>query len=199
MEMLSTAFLLFLVLDPLGNMPIFITQLKHVDESRVTKIIWREALIALAILTAFLFAGDSILKLMHVSQSSLGIAGGLILFLISIQMIFGQSGFGEGNSKVLEDKEEPFIVPLAVPYIAGPSAMTMVILQMAKAPDKWPLWLGALFIAWSAGTVILLGCRPISRILGKKALTAIERLMGLLLTAISVEMFITGIREALTV
>ncbi len=197
MEMFSVAFLLFLVMDPLGNIPMFITQLKHVDENRVTRIIWREALIALAILIGFLFAGDFILKLMHVSRSSLGIAGGIILFLISIQMIFGQSGFEEGNGYATT-KEEPFIVPLAVPYIAGPSAMTMVILQMAKAPSQWPQWFGALVIAWAASTAILLCCRPISRVVGKKALTAVERLMGLLLTAISVEMFIAGIREALS-
>ena len=130
MSIISAAVLLFLVLDPLGNIPLFILGLKHVKPERHMQVIIRESLIGLGFLLLFLFSGKQIMVLLHVSQSSLSIAGGIILFMIAIRMIFS----GSGDVFGIPVEGEPLIVPLAVPLIAGPSAMATVILMMAKEP-----------------------------------------------------------------
>jgi multiple antibiotic resistance protein len=192
MSILSAALLLFLVLDPLGNVPIFLATLKQVDRKRQRAIIVRESAIALGILIVFLFAGRYLLGLLQISQSSLGIAGGIILFLIAIRMIFSDIEDIFGHSPA----GEPFIVPLAVPLIAGPSAMTTVMLLTAREPTRWGDWLLALVVAWVASGAILYFSNGLNRMLGLKVLVAIERLMGLVLTTVAVEMFISGIRQA---
>jgi MarC family membrane protein len=192
MSILSAALLLFLVLDPLGNVPIFLAMLKQVDRKRQRAIIVRELAIALGILVVFLFAGRYLLALLQISQSSLGIAGGIILFLIAIRMIFSDIEDIFGHSPA----GEPFIVPLAVPLIAGPSAMTTVMLLTAREPARWVDWLLALVVAWLASGVILYYSNGLNRVLGLKVLVAIERLMGLILTTVAVEMFISGIKQA---
>jgi multiple antibiotic resistance protein len=192
MSVLSAALLLFLVLDPLGNVPIFLAVLKQVDRARQRAIIVRELAIALGILVVFLFAGRYLLALLQISQSSLGIAGGIILFLIAIRMIFSDIEDIFGHSP----DGEPFVVPLAVPLIAGPSAMTTVMLLTAREPARWLDWLLALVVAWLASGAILYYSKGLDRVLGLKVLVAIERLMGLVLTTVAVEMFISGIRQA---
>ena len=144
MEILSAALLLFLVLDPVGNIPLFLVALKEVDPARHKKIIFRESLIGLGVLILFLFLGRYILQLLQVSQSSLSIAGGIILLMIAIKMVF------HGSEELFKSQHmgEPFIVPMAIPLIAGPSAMTMVLLMMAKEPTRWPEWLLAVTCAW---------------------------------------------------
>lgn len=191
MSFISAMMLLFLVMDPVGNIPMFVLSLKDVPPQRHRPVIIRELLIALAILVVFLFSGKAILDMLHVSQASLGIAGGIIIFLISIKMIFS------GADKIFKDTSqgEPFIVPLAVPLVAGPSAMTMVILLMAGEPGKWPVWLASVLCAWFAASLVLLASNRISRLLGAKGLAAIEKLMGMLLTAVAVEMFINGVEQ----
>ena len=135
MSILSATLLLFLVMDPLGNIPYFPIVLKNVEPSRQRTIIIRELLIALFVLIMFLFAGRHILGLLQISEPSLTVAGGIILFLIAVRMIFpGPAGlFGE------QIDGEPFIFPLAVPFIAGPSSMTTV---SAAAPSgkTWRQW-----------------------------------------------------------
>jgi multiple antibiotic resistance protein len=192
MSVYSAAALLFLVFDPLGNIPVFSCVLSKIDPARHRKIILRELLLALAILVVFLFFGRHILALLEISQSSLGIAGGIILFMIAIKMVFA------GSEKIFDNmtEEGPFIVPLAVPLIAGPSAIATVILLMAKDPTRWPEWLLALFCAWLGSGSLLLFSGRLSRILGDRVLKAIERLMGMILTAVAVEMFVKGIRTA---
>lgn len=192
MSVLSAMLLLFLVMDPLGNTPTFMVVLQNVEERRRPWIIVRELCIALAVLLVFLFAGQRIMSLLQVSQSSLGIAGGLILFLIAIRMIFARSREILGPDPV----GEPLVVPLAVPLIAGPSAMATVILLMAREPGRWLAWAGALVAAWFATGVILLLSGVLSRLLGKRGLLAVERLMGMLLTTVAVEMFVTGLRRS---
>jgi MarC family membrane protein len=190
MSTISAAVLLFLVLDPVGNIPLFMVGLKNVAPEKHVKIIFRESLIGLGFLLLFLFLGRYILAILHVSQSSLSIAGGIILFLIAIKMIFtgGEDVFG------LNVKGEPFIVPLAVPLIAGPSAMAVVLLMMAREPHHWPRWLLAVILAWLMTTVILLFSAPLKRALHERGLTALERLMGMILTIVSVQMFLDGIQ-----
>jgi len=188
---ISTTLLLLLVLDPLGNLPFFISTLKNTAPERFYKIILREALVALIVMTAFLLLGRRIIDMLQISQASLGIAGGIILFLIALKMVFSSPGENEGKLK-----EEPFVVPLAIPMIAGPSAAATLVLLRGRGDEFLMPSLIALVIAWLITTVILLFARTLARILGHKVLDAGESLMGLLLTALAIEMFINGIKSA---
>jgi multiple antibiotic resistance protein len=191
MSMLSAAFLLFLVMDPIGNIPVFLSALKDVDRSRRRKIVIRELCVALLVLIFFLFFGRTLLSILKVSEPSLSIAGGIILFLISVRMIFtiSEGMFGANPTG------EPFIVPLAIPLVAGPSAMTMVIVLATRDPHRWPVWLMSLTCAWTATAIILLMSSRLSELLGERVLLAMERLMGMLLTIIAVEMFLSGVHQ----
>jgi MarC family membrane protein len=193
MKTFSAAVLLFLVMDPIGNIPLFVAALNGVEPGKRGRIVVREHVIAFAVLAFFLFAGRYLLHLLQIEDPALSIAGGLILFLIALRMIFvrPEAIFGDGM------EGEPFIVPLAVPFIAGPSTMTTVLLMSTREPDRWPQWLLALGAAWLASVVILLPAVSLSRLLGVKVLAAFERLMGMLLTAIAVQMFLTGLRQFL--
>lgn len=191
MTTLSAALLLFLVIDPLGNIPMFMTTLKKVEASRQRKVVVRELLIALVILVGFLFLGQYLLQLLHLSETALTTAGGIILLIIAIKMIFPSH-----NSSLQQDVEgEPFIVPLAIPYVAGPSAMATALLMMSREPERWFDWLIAVFIAWLASAVIIYFSSYFARFLGEKGLIAIERLMGMLLITVAVQMLLTGIAE----
>ena len=188
MTIFSAALLLFLVIDPFGNVAFFAAALRNIDRSRHRRIIVRELLIALAVLVIFLFAGRHILRALQISEPALTAAGGMVLLLIAIRMIFPA---GRGEPELLEG--EPLIVPLAIPYVAGPSAMASVLLIMSREPDRWPEWLAALVLAWLVSGLIIAMSGAFSRLLGVKGLTAIERLMGMLLAAIAVQMLMTGI------
>jgi multiple antibiotic resistance protein len=191
MTTLSAALLLFLVMDPLGNIPLFLTTLKKVDASRQRLVVVRELVAALVILVAFLFAGRFVLDLLHLTETALTTAGGLILMIIAVRMIFPSR-----DRSLKEDFEgEPFIVPLAIPYVAGPSAMATSLLMMSREPERWMDWLLALLIAWAASAVIIYFASYFARFLGEKGLIAIERLMGMLLVTVAVQMLLTGIGE----
>lgn len=193
MTLYSAALTFLLVMDPLGNIPMFLSVLNHVPPKKRQWIIVRESFIALIILLIFLFFGQYMLHGMHISQPALAISGGIILFLIAIRMIFPQPG--------QEDKShlqmEPFIVPLAVPLIAGPSTMTMVMLLSNQAPFAMLRWTVALAIAWLVTTSILVFADYLRNILGTRGLIAIERLMGMILTTMAVQMFLTGFEQFL--
>jgi len=193
MNIFSAALLLFLVIDPIGNIPAFVFILQGIPPERHRRILLRELLIALVALVCFLFAGRYILEALQVSQGSLGAAGGIILFLIALRMIFPvpKGVFGEEA-----DAGEPLIVPLAIPLIAGPAAMATLMLLMAREPAEWRRWLIALLIAWFVSGAILLLADQLARLLGKRTLIAIERLMGLILTVVAVQMLIDGIAQA---
>ncbi len=192
MSFISALVLIFIVLDPLGNVPMFLFVLQNIPPERRKAIIIRESFFALIILMIFLFTGRYILDSLHVTQSSLGIAGGVILMLIAIRMIFSSSG----EVFNVERESEPLIFPLAVPLTAGPAAMTTVILIMGKDPSRWWVWALALFCAWLISSVILFFSSNLNRLLGTKGLLACERLMGMLLTAVAVQMFIDGLRQS---
>ena len=191
MTVFSAAVLLFLVMDPFGNIPLFIAALKQVDEKRRQKVIIRELFIALFILVVFLFGGQHLLAVLQISESALTAAGGTILFLIAIKMIFpvGRNPLAEAVSG------EPLMVPLAIPYVAGPSALASVLLIMNKEPERWPEWLVALVAAWFVSGLIIFSSGFLSRVLGNKVLIAIERLMGMVLVAIAIQMLMTGIAK----
>ncbi|MFT5572624.1 MAG: multiple antibiotic resistance protein [Cryomorphaceae bacterium] len=191
MTLISAALLLFLVMDPLGNIPLFLTALKNVPPERRTKVIMRELLIALLIMIVFLFSGQAFLSALHISEPALTATGGVILFLIAIKMIFPNSD----DSAKPNNEDEPFIVPLAIPYIAGPSALATLLLIMNGEPDRWPEWLSALFAAWFVSGIILLSAGFLAKILRNRGLIAIERLMGMILVAIAIQMLMNGIAE----
>ncbi len=191
MTIYSAALLLLIVMDPFGNIPFYVSALSRVDPARHRWIIVRELLIALAALVLFLFAGRHILGLLHVSEPALTTAGGVVLFLIALKMVFPVIG-GTPEEDV---GGEPFIVPLAIPYIAGPSALASVLLIMTREPDRWPEWLGAVFLAWLVTGAIIATSGTLARVLGRKGLIAIERLMGMLLIAVSIQMIMTGVAQ----
>ena len=193
MTLLSAALLLFLILDPLGNIPMFLSLLKPLPASRRRLVVVRELLIALGVLFAFLWGGRYVLELMHLRQESVSIAGGIVLFLIGIKMIFPspEGMFGEA----LEG--EPFIVPLAIPMVAGPSGMASVMLLGSQEPGRMGEWSLALLLAWLATAVILFSATYLYKVMGTRVLVAIERLMGMLLVAISVQMLMDGIKAYL--
>lgn len=189
MSLVSAAVLLFLVLDPFGNLPFFAAALESVDKSRHTRVIVRELLIALVVLILFLFSGRHILGILGISEPALSVAGGVVLLLIAIKMVFPMHSGQQGETIV----DEPFVVPLAIPYVAGPSAMATIILLSSREPDRWGEWLIALLIAWLASGIILSASSLFARILGRRGMIAVERLMGMVLVAIAVQMLMSGI------
>ena len=189
MTIVSAALLLFLILDPLGNIPVFLSLLRGMPPQRQRLVLARELLIALAVLMLFLWCGKYALELMHLRQESVSIAGGIVLFLIGIRMIFPPP---EGLMGEIPDGE-PFIVPMAIPMVAGPSGMAAVMLMGSQEPDRMGAWSLALLLAWAATAAILFSATLLYKRLGSRALIAVERLMGMLLVAISVQMLLDGI------
>ena len=190
MSTLSAGILLFLIMDPLGNIPLFLSLLRHVAPERRRLVLVRELLIALGVLFVFLFGGQYLLRVLQLKQESVSIAGGIVLFLIGARMIFPPK---DGSIFGGDVEREPFIVPMAIPGVAGPSAMAALLLMTNSEPGRTADWSLALFAAWLATALILLSSTYLFRWLGESVLTALERLMGMLLVAISVQMFLDGI------
>ena len=189
MTVASAALLLFLILDPLGNIPVFLSILRRLPPRRQRIVIARELLIALGVLMLFLWGGQYVLEAMHLRQESVSIAGGIVLFLIGLRMIFPPP---EGLLGELPGGE-PFIVPMAIPLVAGPSGMAAVMLMGSQEPDRMGAWSLALLLAWAATAAILFSATYLYKWLGARVLMAIERLMGMLLVALSVQMLLDGV------
>ncbi len=188
MSTLSAGILLFLIMDPLGNIPLFLSLLKNVAPERRRLVLIRELLIALVVLFFFLFSGKYLLSALQLKAESVSIAGGIVLFLIGIRMIFpSPDGVFGGDVEA-----EPFIVPMAIPAVAGPSTMAAVMLLANSNPGRTVDWSIALFLAWLATSVLLVSSTYLYRWLGASVLVALERLMGMLLVALSVQMFLDG-------
>jgi multiple antibiotic resistance protein len=187
LEVLSVAATLFFVMDPLGNIPVFNAVLGRFEPRRRARIMVRELIMALAILLVFLYAGNAVMGFLGLSQPTLGIAGGILLFVIAIRMIFPVPG------AEAEDVEDPFLVPLAVPLIAGPSTLAILLLLASSQPDRMAHWTVALVLAWLATVVILAASPWLMRVLGDRGVRALERLMGMLLVLVAVEMFLDGV------
>ncbi len=186
----SAVLLLVLVTDPLGNIPLFVGLLRQVDPARRRPIIIRELLFATGILLFFMLFGQRLLALMHLTDTAMGIAGGVILFLIALKMVFPHPDGGTGYRV----HGEPFLVPLAVPFIAGPSAIATVLLLVSRDPGRMLEWMAALAIAMAVSAAVLGFAERISEFLGEQVTLAFERLMGLILTAMAVQMLLGGIR-----
>ncbi len=188
MDTWSAAIMLFLIMDPLGNLPIFMSVLKSIEPKRRQVILVRELLFAFVILFIFLFSGQSVLNFLNVGQETVSIAGGIILFLIALKMIFPQTG----GANALAVGEEPFLVPLAIPMIAGPSTLAALILLANQNPDRMLDWSIALGAAWLVSAVILMFSNVFHKLLGERGLAAMERLMGMILVMIAIQMLLDG-------
>src|SRR5688572_18676374 len=190
MDTLSAALLLFLIMDPVGNIPLFLALLKDVAPARRRVVLVRELLIALAALFAFLLGGSYVLELVKLEQGAVSIAGRHLLLLLGLKMIFPspEGVFGE------LPEGEPFIVPMAIPAIAGPSTMAALLLLGHDAPSRTVEWSIALLIAWAGTAIILLASTTLYRLLGARVIGALERLMGMVLVALSVQMFLDGVK-----
>lgn len=193
MTLLSAAVLLFFVMDPLGNVPLYLSALQAVEPERRRWVTVRELFFALGILIGFLFFGTSLLNALSISPPALRTAGGIVLMLIAIRMIFPTD---QANLRE-EVREEPFVFPLAVPYTAGPSAMATELLLMSTQPERWPVWVAAILLAWVPAAIILCMAADLRRLIGDRGLKAMERLMGMLLVTVAVEMMMDGIGQYL--
>ena len=190
-DIASASVTLFFIMDPLGNVPIFNAMLSKFDSTRRTFVVARELCIALLILLGFLFAGNAILGFLGLSQSSLNIAGGVLLFIISLRMIFPKRVVDDE----IEGSDDPFLVPLAVPMIAGPSTIAILLLLSSTQPDRLVEWSIALFLAWLGTTVLLVASPFLLRVLGTRGSRAMERLMGMILVILATQMLLNGIRD----
>lgn len=187
MHIFSLAFSLFLLMDSLGNVPIFIAVLKELNPRRQRRIILRELVLALVIIVLFYFLGAPLLTFLRISQQAVLISGGIILFLIALKMIFPSpksDNWGHGR--------EPFLVPLAIPLVAGPAVLSAVMLY-SHEPIGHIIAISAILLAWGASTVILLSAAYLRKVLGERGINACEKLMGLLLVMLSVQMFLDGL------
>jgi multiple antibiotic resistance protein len=191
-DLFSAVVTLFLVMDPLGNIPVFLSVLKTVPPERRRLVLAREIALAYVVLLVFFLIGDYILRFLGLQQEAVSIAGGIVLFLIALRMIF------PGERPLAGDalEGEPFLVPLAIPLIAGPSALATLLLLQRSGSSREALLL-ALTIAWMVTAILLLSSTLLYRILRERGLIAVERLMGMLLVMVAVQMLLNGLRTFL--
>jgi multiple antibiotic resistance protein len=192
MDFWQAALMLLIIMDPLGNIPLFHSVLDGVPEENRRRVMVRELFISLGVLTLFLFAGNHILAALGLQGPTLSIGGGVVLFLIAINMVFPQHGLRTGT-----EREDPFIVPLAIPFIAGPSAIAALMLMASREPNHMGKWMGALAAAWAVTATLILASNKIMRLIGQRGLRAAEKLMGMLLIMIAIQMFLNGIEQYL--
>lgn len=185
----SATLTLLLLMDPLGNLGVFASVLKDVEPRRRSRVVARELVFALGFLTLFLFVGRYVFGLLELQQESVAIAGGIILLVIAFRMLFP----GEDGVMGKTPGGEPFLVPLAIPMVAGPSTISLVLLLSSSEPERSFDWLLAIFGAWAAAAAILACSGKLGRLLGEAGLTALQKLMGMLLVCLAVQMLVNGI------
>ena len=189
MELLSISVTLFLIMDPFGNIPIFLPILEKLPAKRRRLILARELFLALIVIVIFVFCGQYVMSFLGLKQVSVSIAGGIILFLIGLRMVFPSR-----ETQTERDEEgEPLLVPLAIPLIAGPSLLAVLLLFATAEPDRLMDLLLAALLAWAATFLVLFSSTFLIRFLTKRGLVAIERLMGMVLVALSVQLFLDGV------
>ncbi len=176
-------------MDPIGNIPIYLAILQEIDHKRRLWIIFREKIIALFIIIIFAYFGDNFLKALSISHESIFLAGGIVLFIMALKLIFPENG---SLLESLAIEGEPLIFPLAIPLVAGPSVLAAVMIYSHQIENSGLLFI-AIGIAWIASTIILMGSTFIQKWLGLRGIKALERLMGLILMLIAINMFLKGI------
>ena len=192
MEILSISVTLFLIMDPFGNLPVFMSTLDRVSPERRRFIIVRELLIALGIIIATILGGSHIMQFLGLQQESVSIAGSIILFIIAMRMVFPK-GNQQGEQEI---EGEPLLVPLAVPLVAGPSLLAVLLLLTTAEQGRLSDLLFAAGIAWSATFIVLMTSTFLMKFLTKRGLIAVERLMGMVLVALAVQLFLEGARNS---
>jgi multiple antibiotic resistance protein len=193
LEFVSVAITLFLVMDPMGNIPVFLSVLDRLPPERRRAVLVRELLLALGVIVVFALLGRQIMGLLGLRQESVSIGGGIILFLIALRMVFPRQAHANGE----ELEGEPFLVPLAVPLVAGPSLLAVLMLFATKAAGGLPALLAAAGLAWAASFALLYGSTFLLRLLGRRGLVAMERLMGMVLVTLAVQLFLDGLATTL--
>ncbi len=193
-SIISTAILLFFILDPFGNVPLLLSILKNIDKEKHHFIIIRETFIGLIILLVFLFFGEEFLSIFHLETHSITIAGAIIFFIISLKMIFPDATTELFSSKKGED---PLVVPIAMPMISGPAAIATLLVLSKTNPNETSNLFLSLLLAWFLSSLVLFFSPLLYKVFKTKGLNALERLMGMLLLIMSVQMFVDGIRTLL--
>jgi multiple antibiotic resistance protein len=192
-DVASAVVTLFLIMDPIGNIPLFLSVLKPLDPPRRRRVLVREIAIAYLVLLAFVFLGSYVLRLLHLDEGTISIAGGIVLFLIALRMIFPDGGASGAEAP----EGEPFIVPLAIPLFVGPSTLAALLLLQRTSPGQTGPLLLAVTVAWALSGAILLSSTFFYRVLRARGLIAMERLMGMVLVMIAVQLFMNGLRTFL--
>ncbi len=187
--MLKIAITLFLIMDPFGNLPMLISLLKEYSLKNQLKILIRELFISLLLIYFFILSGNKILEFFGLSEASISIAGGIILFLIALKMIF------PSNEVIFGKQNDLLIVPIAIPMIAGPSLLA-VLLLFANNYDLQTLILAST-ASWLAASLTIILFIYLAKYIPYKFFSAIEKLMGMLLIALSVQMLLDGIANYL--
>lgn len=190
MDVPAAVVTLFLIMDPIGNIPLFLSVLKPVDPRRRRRVLVREIALAYIVLLVFVFLGGYILRFLGLDEATISVAGGIVLFLIALRMIFPDSGGPTTDAP----EGEPFIVPLAIPLFVGPSTLAALLLLQRTSPGQTGPLLLAVTVAWALSGAILLSSTFFYRMLRERGLMALERLMGMLLVMIAVQMFMSGVR-----
>ena len=193
MDLVSVTITLFLIMDPFGNIPVFLSVLDKVPPERRRRVLVRELFLALAVIVVFIFFGRFALTVFGLTQDAVSIGGGIILFLIAVRMVFPRRQ-AEADD---EFEGDPILVPLAVPMIAGPSMLAVLLLFATADPGRMAELLASAGIAWAGTFVVLFSSTLLARLLTRRGLAAIERLMGMILVALSVQLFLDGLSHYL--
>lgn len=189
---LTLTLILFFIMDPFGNISSYLHMVRGIAPKRQRYLVMREMLLALLVMLTFFFIGDYILYGLGLSLVTVKISSGLILFLVAIKILFSSQSSLRANLP----QEEPFLIPLAIPLIAGPALLATIMLYALTEPSRITM-LSSIFIAWLASVGVLLAAPRLERILGVNGLTACEKLMGMVLILLSLQRFLEGIKEFL--
>lgn len=189
MTLFNVAFMLFLIMDPIGNVSSFLSLVKEIPPKKQLWIIVREMLIALGFMLLFNEIGEYIFNLLHISDTVVRLSSGLILFLVAIKILFPSVDSPRANLP----KGEPFVIPLAIPLIAGPALLATIMLYAHDIPSR-PLMFGAILLAWVAASIVLLAAPYLKKMLGDNGLMACERLMGMILVLLAIQRFAEGVQ-----
>ena len=196
-DFVATFIFFFAVIDPIGTVPVFIAVTRQLDEPTKRRVAVRAALISLAILTFFVIAGELILTAMDIPLSAFQVAGGVVLFLFALTMIFGESK-PEQEVEMVRQGSETAVFPLAIPSIASPGAMLAAVMltensrfPLVQQAQTWGMMAAVLLVA----LVLMLAATWIYRLIGEGGASIISRVMGLILSAVAMANVLSGIKD----